>query len=143
MKWTQTVFERALTAMDFRYEITNTDLRWGGILHALKEWEIVSRRVATQSLSGSPLNKAVFDARTSAEALRILDQAERRHRPRRIRRRGEREELIREVAAAYREEVAASNSRPRVALAKRFAGEAPKADQARAQTVVRRGDRPV
>jgi hypothetical protein len=102
------------------HEITTADLRWGGILHGLKEWEIVSRRVATQILSGASLDNAVFDARTPAEALRILDQGGRRHRPRKIRKRGEREELIRQVAAAYREEVAAGNSRPRVALAERF-----------------------
>jgi hypothetical protein len=102
------------------HEITTADLRWGGILHALKEWEIVGRQVATQILNGVPLDKAVFDAQTPAEALRILDQAGRRQRPRKIRRRGEREELIRQVAAAYREEVAAGNSRPRVALAERF-----------------------
>ena len=104
------------------YEITTADLRWTGILHGLKEWEIVSRRVAVQVLDGIPLDQAVFDAKTPAEALRILDQAasRQRPRPRKIRRKGEREELIRKVVAAYKDEVAAGNSRPRVALAERF-----------------------
>jgi hypothetical protein len=101
-------------------EISAPDLRRPGVVRALREWAAAGRHTAEQLIRGVPLDKTVIDAKSPAEALRMVDQADARRRPARVRRGGEHEALIRQVAAAYKEEVAAGNSRPRIALARRF-----------------------
>ena len=101
-------------------EISAADLRRPGVVRVLREWAVAGRRAAEQLIKGVPLDKTVIDAKSPTEALRMVDQAEARKRPAKVRRGSEHEDLIRQVAAAYKEEIAAGNSRPRVALAKRF-----------------------
>jgi hypothetical protein len=101
-------------------EIGAADLRRPGVTRVLREWAAAGRHVAEQLIKGVPLDKTVVDAKSPTEALRMVDQAEARRRPTKVRRGSEHEELIRQVAAAYKEEIAAGNSRPRVALARRF-----------------------
>lgn len=107
-------------ALDDSVEISAADLRRPGIVRVLREWAVAGRHAAEQLIRGVPLDKTVIDAKSPTEALRMVDQAESRKRPAKVRRGSEHEELIRQVAAAYKEEIAAGNSRPRVALARRF-----------------------
>jgi hypothetical protein len=101
-------------------EVSAADLRRPGVIRVLREWAVAGRRAAEQLIKGVPLDKTVIDAKSPTEALRMVDQAEARRRPAKVRRGSEHEDLIRQVAAAYKEEIAAGNSRPRIALAKRF-----------------------
>jgi len=101
-------------------EISAADLRRPGVIRVLREWAVAGRRVAEQLTRGVPLDKTVIDAKSPTEALRMVDQAEARRRPAKVRRGSEHEDLIRQVAEAYKEEIAAGNSRPRIALARRF-----------------------
>jgi len=88
---------------------------------SLKEWEIVGRTIGQQILAGTPPEKAVFDARSPTEALRILSHSTSSQRkPRKIRRGGEQDELLRQIANAYRAELDAGNARPRLKLAAEF-----------------------
>jgi hypothetical protein len=116
--------EVELVALVDRVEVTTADLRRAALVRALKEWEIVGRTVAQQILAGTPPEKAVFDARSPTEALRALSQSSSssssQHKPRKIRRGGEQEELLRQVAAAYRAEIKAGNPKPRLKLAADF-----------------------
>jgi hypothetical protein len=104
-------------------EVTTADLRRPAVVRALKEWEIVGRKIAQQILADVPPESAVFDARTPTAALRMLSQPAAevaRSTPRKIRRGGEHEELLRQVAAAYKAELRAGNPRPRLKLAADF-----------------------
>ena len=101
-------------------EISAADFRRPGVIRVLREWAVAGRHAAEQLIRGVPLDKTVIDAKSPTEALRMVDQAESRKRPAKVRRGSEHEELIRQVAAAYKEEIAAGNSRPRIALARRF-----------------------
>ncbi len=101
-------------------EISADDLRRPSVMRALREWAVVGRHVAEQLLRGVPLDQTVVDAKSPTEALRMVDQAAARRRPHKVRRGSQHEELIRQVAEAYKEEIAAGNTRPRKALAKRF-----------------------
>jgi hypothetical protein len=101
-------------------EISAADLHRPGVMRVLREWAAAGRHVAEQLVRGLTLDKTVIDAKSPTEALRMVDQAEARKRPAKVRRGSEHEELIRQVAAAYKQEIAAGNSRPRIALARRF-----------------------
>lgn len=101
-------------------EISVADLRRPGMVRVLREWAVIGRRVAEQLIRGVALEKTVIDAKSPTEALRMVDQAEARRRPAKVRRGSEHEDMIRQVVAAYKEEIAAGNSRPRIALARRF-----------------------
>jgi hypothetical protein len=107
-------------AVDDGAEISAADLRRPGVVRVLREWAVAGRHAAEQLIRGVPLDQTVIEAKSPTEALRMVDQAESRKRPAKVRRGSEHEELIRQVAAAYKEEIAAGNSRPRVALARRF-----------------------
>src|SRR5262249_39616370 len=107
-------------AVDDSAEISAADLRRPGVVRVLREWAVAGRHAAEQLIRGVPLDQTVIDAKSPTEALRMVDQAEARKRPAKVRRGSEHEELIRQVAAAYKEEIAVGNSRPRVALARRF-----------------------
>jgi hypothetical protein len=103
-------------------EVTTADLRRSAIIRALKEWEIVGRKIAQQILAGVPPEKAVFDARSPTEALRMLSQssAPSRRKAGNVRRGADQEELLRQVADAYRAQLKAGNPRPRLQLAADF-----------------------
>lgn len=105
-------------------EVTTADLRRSAIVRALKEWEIVGRRIAEQYLAGTPPEKVVFDTRSPTEALRMLSQPATgrgsRSTSRKIRRGGDHDELLRQIAAAYKAELRAGNPRPRLKLAADF-----------------------
>jgi hypothetical protein len=100
-------------------EVVSADLRRPSIVRALKAWEVAAREAARQILAGVPPRETVIDARTPAEALRALMSGAGRE-PGTRRRGADAEELLRQVAAAYRETVAAGDPRPRETLAARF-----------------------
>jgi hypothetical protein len=100
-------------------EVAPADLRRASVMRALKSWEIVAREVARQILAGVPVRETVFDARTPTEALRGLMHAAGRESGSR-RRGADAEQLLGQVAAAYREAVAAGDPSPRKTLAARF-----------------------
>jgi hypothetical protein len=101
-------------------EVTAAALRRLPAIRSLRQWEEVGRAVAAQILDGVPDSQIVIDGRSPTEALRMLASAAGRA-PRAQRRRGaDREELIREVAQAYREAIAAGDQAPRAALAQQF-----------------------
>jgi hypothetical protein len=100
-------------------EVVQSDLRRASVVRALKSWEVVAREVARQILAGVPVRETVFDARTPTEALRVLMYAAGRQ-PGSRRRGGEAEELLRQVAAAYRAALVAGDPSPRETLAARF-----------------------
>lgn len=106
--------------LDDSVEISAADLRRPGVVRVLREWSVAGRHAAEQLIKGVPLDQTVIDAKSPTEALRMVDQAESRKRPGKVRRGSEHEELIRQVAEAYKAEIGAGNSRPRIALARRF-----------------------
>jgi hypothetical protein len=89
-------------------------------LAALRAWHKVSRERIRQILDGVPEESIVFDGCDAAAAMRVLayaagqTAAPRRHRGTRL------DDLIREVAGAYRDCVAAGDKHPRVTLAEAF-----------------------
>lgn len=101
-------------------EVSTADLRWAAVIRSLKEWEIVAREIARQVLAGKEPDEAVFDARKPTEALRILSQSSSQRRRKTVRRGAEFEQLLRDIARAYREAVAAGDPKPRVTLAAQF-----------------------
>lgn len=115
--------ELELAAVVDSAEVTTADLRRAAIVRALKEWEIVGRTITQQVLAGTPPEKAVFDARSPTEALRMLSQpspSSSQDKSKKIRRGREQEELLRQVTAAYRAEIKAGNPKPRLKLAADF-----------------------
>ena len=116
------LYALGLAAVVDSAEVTTADLRRPAIVRALKEWEIVGRKIAQQYLTGTPPEKVVFDARSPTEALRMLSQssAPSRRKAGNIRRGAEQEELLRQVADAYRAQLRAGNPRPRLQLAADF-----------------------
>jgi hypothetical protein len=103
-----------------RAEVTAADLRMPAAARALKEWEIVGREITRQVLDGVLEKDAVIDGGAPTEALRMLSHPSARRQPQTVRRGAAREELLRQVAAAYREALASGNPKPRETLAARF-----------------------
>jgi hypothetical protein len=100
-------------------EITTAVLRQLPAIRALKESEIVAREAAHAILAGVPDREIVLDATSATEALRMLMAAAGRA-PGTRKRGAMREDLLRQVADAYREAVASRNPKPRETLAARF-----------------------
>lgn len=112
--------ELEFSAVTDSAEVTAADLRWSGAVRALREWASVGRELTDQIRAGKSPDQTVFDAHTPTEALRILSQSAVRRRPSAIRRGPAFEQLLREVADAYRAAIDAGDPKPRVTLAARF-----------------------
>jgi hypothetical protein len=100
-------------------EITAADLRKASLIRSLKQWEIVGRGYARQILVGVPEPEIAIDGLDATQALRSLAWSP-RQRPVQRARGGRREDLLREVADAYRQAVADGDPAPRTTLASRF-----------------------
>lgn len=104
-----------------RAEVTTADLRMTAVIRALREWHKVGQEITSQVLSGVPVERTVIDAASPTEALRMLSNTARPRAQERLRGPAQ-EELLREVAAAYKEITAQvpPDPKPRVTLALRF-----------------------
>jgi hypothetical protein len=102
-----------------RAEINARDLRQTALLRSLRQWHDVGREVARQILAGVPEREIAINGQSATEALRSLAFSS-GNADARAARGARREDLLRAVADAYREAVAAGNQQPRVALAARF-----------------------
>jgi hypothetical protein len=109
----------AFDAIHDQAEITTAVLRQLPAVRVLKSWEVVGREVARQILAGVPEDEIVIDGIGPTEALRMLVSAADRT-PATRRRGAQREDLIRQVAEAYREAVDSGDPKPRATLAARF-----------------------
>jgi hypothetical protein len=107
-------------ATDDAVEVTPAMLRRLPAVRALQQWQTIGREVARQILDSIPEQEIRIDGLSATEALRILTAAARNTPEPRRRRGSSREELIREVAQAYREAVAGGDPAPRATLADRF-----------------------
>jgi hypothetical protein len=100
-------------------EISVADLRKASLLGSLKQWEVVGRRYAHQILDGVPEREISVDGLSATQALRALAWSP-RQRPVKRARGSRREDLLRQVADAYREAIDDGDPAPRTTLATRF-----------------------
>lgn len=103
-----------------RAEVTTADLRMPAIIKALSAWHAVGQAIASQILNGVPVERTIIDATTPTEALRMLSFAAAKPRGQARRRGLAHEDLLRQVAAAYKEAVERGDPKPRVTLALQF-----------------------
>jgi len=112
--------EVEFVALVDRAEVTTAHLRMPAIIKALTAWHAVGQAIASQVLKGTPVERTVIDATTPTEALRMLSFATAKPRAHARLRGAAREDLLRQVAAAYKEAVERGDPKPRVTLALQF-----------------------
>jgi hypothetical protein len=101
-------------------EVTPADLRQAAVIRSLKRWEVMAREAGRQILDGIPAKDVVLNAADAAEALRSLAYSTSARRPRKRARGPHREELLRQVAAAYQDAITAGDPAPRQTIAAQF-----------------------
>lgn len=100
-------------------DVVPADLRRPAVIRTLREWHVVAREAARQILAGVPEPDVTIDLGGPAEALRSLVYGQRR-KPGTRKRGPDSEQLLADLADAYRQAVAAADPAPRRTLAARF-----------------------